>query len=184
MKLIIQVNNSNSVMHIIGAALLFTSGAAYCWTQTFTTFQLTKFKFNEKSVFTARLAISSILTLSTLLFLICGGLGYHDKTPDTVLIVGNLAEWIAAWCFGLFGLTFFKEFQNLSLKVQCIPRCSGQNSDALKYSSIPVSGLDENITDSDWRSSKFKGAYLMESWQQQHTQRERDRERDQQSHVN
>lgn len=144
-------------MHIIGAALLFTSGAAYCWAQTFTTYQLAKFNVNDKSVFTARLAISSILTLSTLLFLICGGLGYHDKTPETVLIVGNLAEWLAAWCFGLFGLTFFKEFQNLSLKVQCIPRCSGQNSDALKYSTIPVSGLDENITDSDWRSSKFKG---------------------------
>lgn len=136
-------------MHIIGAALLFTSGAAYCWAQTFTTYQLAKFNVNDKSVFTARLAISSILTLSTLLFLICGGLGYHDKTPDTVLIVGNLAEWLAAWCFGLFGLTFFKEFQNLSLKVQCIPRCSGQNSDALKYSTIPVSGLDENITDND-----------------------------------
>lgn len=144
-----EVNNSYSVMHIIGAALLFTSGAAYCWTQTFTTYQLTKFNVNVKSVFTARLVISSVLTLSTLLFLISGGLGYHDKPPDTVLIVGNLAEWLAAWCFGLFGLTFFKEFQNLSLKVQCIPRCSGQKSDALKYSTIPVSGPDENNTDSD-----------------------------------
>lgn len=136
-------------MHIIGAVLLFSSGAAYCWAQTVTTYQLTKFNVNSKSVFTARLVISSILTLSTLLFLICGGLGYHETTPDTVLIVGNLAEWLAAWCFGLFALSFFKEFQKLSLKVQCIPRCSGQNSDALKYSTIPVSGLDENTTDSD-----------------------------------
>lgn len=148
-KLIFQVNNSFSVMHMIGAVLLFTSGAAYCWAQTFTTYQLTKFYVNKRSVFAGRLTISCILTLSTLLFLICGGLGFHDKTPDTLLIVGNLAEWLAAWCFGLFALTFFKEFQNLSLKVQCIPRCSGQNSDALKYSTIPVSGLDENNTDSD-----------------------------------
>lgn len=149
-KFNLQVNDSLSVVHIIGAVLLFTSGAAYCWAQTITTYQLTKFNVNNKSVFTARLVISCILTLGTLLFMICGGLGYHDETPDTLLIVGNLAEWLAAWCFGLFALSFFKEFQKISLKIQCIPKCSGQNSDALKYSTIPVSGLDENTTDSDW----------------------------------
>lgn len=136
-------------MHIIGAVLLFTSGAAYCWAQTVATYHLTKFDVNTKSSFLGRVVISSLLTISTILFLVCGGLGFRDTTPETLQIVGNLAEWLAAWCFGLFALSFFKEFQKLSLNVQCIPRCSGQNSDALKYSTIPVSGIDENTTDSD-----------------------------------
>lgn len=138
-----------SAVHIIGAVFLFVSGAAYCWTQTVITYQLAKFNVNTKPMFLARLVIASVLTVSTLLFLVCGGLGYRKSTIKTIEIVGNMAEWIAAWCFGLFGISFFKEFQKLSLNIQCIPRCSGQTSDALKYSTIPVSGADEITTDSD-----------------------------------
>ena len=84
------------------------------------------------------------------MFLICGGLAYNDFHHESSLqVVGNLAEWLAAWCFGLFALSFFKEFQKLSLNIQCIPRCSGSSSDVLKYSTIPVSGVDDNTTDSD-----------------------------------
>jgi len=146
----LEVDKAVEICHVIGAVLLFTSGAAYCWTQTFTTYQLTKFNDGSKPVFTARLIISIVLTLSTLVFLICGGLAYNDFHRESSLqVVGNLAEWLAAWCFGLFALSFFKEFQKLSLNIQCIPRCSGSSSDVLKYSTIPVSGVDDNTTDSD-----------------------------------
>ena len=145
-----QEDKAIAIVHVIGAGLLFTSGAAYCWTQTAATYQLTKFNSDGKPIFIARMVISSILTLCTLLFLLCGGLAYHNSIRESSLqVVGNLAEWLAAWCFGLFALSFFKEFQKLSLNIQCIPRCSGSNSDALKYSTIPVSGIDENTTDSD-----------------------------------
>lgn len=70
-------------------------------------------------------------------------------------IAGNVAEWVAAWCFGAFGISFCKEFQKLSLNIQCIPKCSGKNSDALKYSTIPVTGADENTTDSEWRHVSY-----------------------------
>ncbi|CAH3039327.1 unnamed protein product [Porites lobata] len=139
------------IVHVIGAVILFTSGAGYCWTQTVATHQLTKFSSESRPVFTVRLVISCVLTLSALIFFICEGLTYHSslKHESSVQIVGNLFEWLAAWCFGLYALSFFKEFQNLSLRIQCIPRCGGKSSDALKYSTIPVSGIDENITDSD-----------------------------------
>ena len=148
---IFQADNAVDIVHVIGAVLLFTSGAGYCWTQTFVTYQLTKFNSNSKPVFIGRVVISSGLTLSTLLFLVCGGLTYHDSInhESSVQVVANMAEWLAAWCFGIFALSFFKEFQKLSLHIQCIPRCSGHSSDALKYSTIPVSGVDDNITDSD-----------------------------------
>lgn len=152
MNCIFQVdNNGVGTVHVIGAVLLFTSGAAYCWVQTVATYQLTKFNNDSKPVFTARLVISSVLTLSTLVFMTCGGLQYHYplKRESTLEVVENLAEWLAAWCFGLFALSFFKEFQKLSLNIQCIPRCSGRSSDALKYSTIPVSGVDDNTTDSE-----------------------------------
>lgn len=144
-----EVDNPLSAVHIIGAVLLFVSGAAYCWAQTFITYQLTKFNVNTKSMFLGRLVISSVLTLSVLVFLVCGGLDSRTSMIKPIEIAGNIAEWLAAWCFGAFGISFCKEFQKLSLNIQCIPRCSGQSSDVLKYSTIPVSEADDNATDTD-----------------------------------
>lgn len=144
-----EVDNPLSAVHIIGAVLLFVSGAAYCWTQTFITYQLTKFNVNTKTMFLVRLVISSLLSLNVLIFLVCGGFDSRTSMIKPIEIAGNVAEWVAAWCFGAFGISFCKEFQKLSLNIQCIPKCSGKNSDALKYSTIPVTGADENTTDSE-----------------------------------
>lgn len=146
----IQADDAIQIIHVTGAVLLFASGAAYCWAQTLATYQLTKFNSDSRPTFTVRLVISSVITLSTVVFFICGGLTYHASVKASSWhVVGNLAEWITAWCFGAFALSFFKEFQKLSLNIQCIPRCGGSSSDALKYSTIPLSGIDENTTDSE-----------------------------------
>ena len=100
-------------------------------------------------MFLVRLVISSLLSLNVLIFLVCGGFDSRTSMIKPMVIAGNVAEWVAAWCFGAFGISFCKEFQKLSLNIQCIPKCSGKNSDALKYSTIPVTGADENTTDSE-----------------------------------
>lgn len=146
----IEDDNAIQIVHLIGAVIILIGGAAYCWTQTLATYLLTKFGSGVRPVFIARLAITSLLTLNSLLVFTCGGLSYGDAVSHSSLqIVGNISQWIAVWCFGLFALSFFKEFQTLSMNIQCIPKCSGNSSDVLKYSTLPASGNGENATDSD-----------------------------------
>lgn len=146
----LEADNATQIVHLIGAVIVLVSGAAYCWTQTIATYQLTKFNSDVRPVFISRLVITSLLTLSSFLVFTCSGLIYTDPVRHPSLqIVGNLSQWMAVSCFGVFAFSFFKEFQKLSLTIQCIPRCSGNSSDVLKYSTIPVSGNDNENTDSD-----------------------------------
>ena len=145
--------------------MLFISGAAYCWTQTAITHQLTKFNLDTKPTFTARLIITLLQTIATLAFLVSWGIAYamfgKNSLPGTtslttpedegfpIYTTGNITEWLAAWCLGLFGVSFFKEFQKISLNVQCIPKCGGLRSDALKYATIPDTALIDESSESD-----------------------------------
>ena len=121
--------------HDVGAVMLFGCGAVYCWVQTLMTYKTSLLGLTSVLQFVLRLLLTCVLTVFGSIFFVAEMFAYDDfryQSQHTVAqwspedpgyglhVLSNVSEWISAVCFGLFGLTFFNEFQNVSLSVECI----------------------------------------------------------------
>ena len=140
-------------VHDTGAVLLFAGGAVYCWIQTCLTYKLSQIGINTQFLFTIRFILSCIITVFGSLFFLAEIFAYEEFRQQSehvvanwqpsdpgysVHVLSNISEWIAALCFGLFGMTFFEEFQKISFHVECTPKCEEprQGSPLLDYTNI------------------------------------------------
>lgn len=145
-------------IHDTGAVLLFGSGALFCWVQTSLTYKLTQLGMNSQVLFSVRFILSCVVTVFGAIFFVAEIFAYNQFSQQSahvvanwqpsdpgysVHVLSNVGEWIAALCFGMFGLTFFEEFQKISLHVECNQkREQRQSSPLLEYTNIN-SGDDE-----------------------------------------
>ncbi|EDO49661.1 predicted protein, partial [Nematostella vectensis] len=115
--------------HDAGAVLLFGSGAVYCWIQTVLTYRMSLNGLAPVPLFAVRLILTGILSVfgcSILSFVLSFQQSEHTVAhwqPDdpgySLHVLSNMGEWLAALCFGLFSMTFFDEFQLITLSVKC-----------------------------------------------------------------
>lgn len=144
-------------VHDFGAILLFGSGAIYCWVQTLMTYKASLLGLNSVFLFALRFILTCVLTVFGALFFVAEMFAFDDfryQTQHTVAhwapedpgyglhVLSNLSEWIAAVCFGLFGMSFFDEFQKISLSVECTVK--NNNSHARRLSEYTT--LEPNET--------------------------------------
>lgn len=137
-------------VHDTGAVLLFAGGAVYCWIQTCLTYKLSQIGINTQFLFTIRFILSCIITVFGSLFFLAEIFAYEEFRQQSehvvanwqpsdpgysVHVLSNISEWIAALCFGLFGMTFFEEFQKISFHIECTPKCEEprQSSPLMDY---------------------------------------------------
>lgn len=121
-------------VHDTGAVLLFGSGALYCWAQCYLTYKLTQQGLNSPFLFTIRFILTCVITVFGTIFFVAELFAYEEFRHQSlhtvakwepsdpgysVHVLSNVGEWIAGFCFGLFGITFFEEFQRISLHVEC-----------------------------------------------------------------
>lgn len=140
-------------VHDTGAVLLFGSGALYCWVQSSLTYKLTRHGVNTPFLFTIRFVLTCVITVFGLIFFVAELFAYEEFRHQSlhlvanwqpsdpgysVHVLSNISEWIAALCFGLFGITFFEEFQKISLHVECSEKSTKerQRSPLLDYTNI------------------------------------------------
>ena len=140
-------------VHDAGAVLLFGSGALYCWVQSSLTYKLTQHGINTPFLFTIRFLLTCVVTVFGIIFFVAELFAYEEFRHQSrhvvanwqpsdpgysVHVLSNVGEWIAAFCFGLFGITFFDEFQQISLLVECSEKASQerQSSPLLDYTNI------------------------------------------------
>lgn len=126
---------SNMVyFHDTGAVLLFGFGAVYCWLQTILTYKMNLLDVNPVPLFAVRLILTCIITVFGSIFFIAEVAAYdafrkqnehtvaHWQPDDpgySVHVLSNIGEWLSAFCFGLFSVTFFDEFQCVTLTLDC-----------------------------------------------------------------
>ncbi|XP_078381442.1 DNA damage-regulated autophagy modulator protein 2-like [Oculina patagonica] len=120
-------------VHNAGTALLLVSGALYYWLQTLITYHTVKVGLNSKCMFIFRLAVSCVLTFT--------GVGYDflkrysytkfsgsdsfirlaNWGPEdggyAVHVVDSAGEWIACLSLAIYAMSFYQEFQTLSIEV-------------------------------------------------------------------
>lgn len=139
-------------VHDTGAVLLFGSGALFCWVQTYLTYKLTQLAINSQFLFTIRFILTCVISVFGSIFFLAEIFAYEEFRQQSahvvanwqpsdpgysVHVLSNIGEWIAALCFGMFGLTFFEEFQKISLLVECSQKCEDRRSSPLlEYTNI------------------------------------------------
>lgn len=127
-------------VHDAGAVLLFGSGALYCWVQCCLTYKLTQLGINSQFLFAVRFILTCVITAFGSIFFVAEIFAFEVFRHQTahvvanwqpsdpgysVHVLSNVSEWIAALCFGLFGITFFEEFQKISARRMQWEICPG-----------------------------------------------------------
>lgn len=149
------------MVHDIAAVFLFVGGAIYCWIQSIMTYHLFKIELNSLYLLIIRLVCSSLLAIGVGVFFIAEVFAYNEfvesGTTHTVSqwqpedggyslhVLSNMAEWLSVWCFGIFVLTYCKEFQKISIGIQCVAKSQVRKTSKhiTRYSSIKSASDEE-----------------------------------------
>ncbi|XP_049621750.1 DNA damage-regulated autophagy modulator protein 2 [Suncus etruscus] len=120
------------VVHIFGATLTFGMGSIYMFVQTIVSYRMQP-KIHGKQVFWIRLLIVIWCGVSAFSMMICSALLYsgrfgndvvqklHWNTEDkgyVIHLITTAAEWSMAFSFFGFFLTYIRDFQKISLRVE------------------------------------------------------------------
>ncbi|XP_032223251.2 DNA damage-regulated autophagy modulator protein 1 [Nematostella vectensis] len=148
--------------HDAGAVLLFGFGAVYCWIQTLLTYRMSLNRLAPVPLFAVRLILTGILSVFGSIFFIAEIFAYdqfrmqsghtvaHWQPDDpgySLHVLSNMGEWLAALCFGLFSMTFFDEFQRITLSVKCSARNGASSRDYLDLAEDERRGLTTEESD-------------------------------------
>lgn len=144
-------------VHDSGAVLLFTFGSFYFWIQTILSYMMRPYGVYTSCICHLRLALTTIITLCSIAFFTASTYGYqafvkknhhhhidHWMASDggyVLHVLSNTAEWISL--FSILGLTlsFFGEFQAVSMSVECKekrPRVISAYDEFDEYSSLKM----------------------------------------------
>lgn len=148
-----------SVVHIIGALMVFGGGILYCWVQSFISYKMKTCGLITNTLFTIRLLI--VIAMS-IFFISCvtatsfaskDWIRYH-RNSSTIShrwdpkdkayvhhVVGDVSEWLMALSLLGFMFTFFGEFRFVKMKIVVsrrlqnpAPLATGMGSDDALYS--------------------------------------------------
>lgn len=148
-----------SVVHIIGALMVFGGGILYCWVQSFISYKMKTCGLITNTLFTIRLLI--IIAMS-IFFISCvtatsfaskDWIRYH-RNSSTIShrwdpkgkayvhhVIGDVSEWLMALSLLGFMFTFFGEFRFVKMKIVVsrrlqnpAPLATGMGSDDALYS--------------------------------------------------
>ncbi|XP_015762933.1 PREDICTED: DNA damage-regulated autophagy modulator protein 2-like isoform X2 [Acropora digitifera] len=128
-----QVINSLPV-HMVGAVLVFGLGVVYFWMQAIVSHKMTSQAISSTLSTVTRFVLSFLVTA---FFIITGILserkrgGKYDfkwtkKDPGyQVHLASTFSEWLMSLCFLVYFLTYFREFQKITVFIQLQPRDAG-----------------------------------------------------------
>ncbi|XP_069829548.1 DNA damage-regulated autophagy modulator protein 1 isoform X2 [Dendropsophus ebraccatus] len=114
---------SVTAVHDVGALLTFICGVAYIFLQSLITFKACP-QWSNKGICYIRMTISVISVIAIFPMIICASFDgmkmYHceaGEEPSPYHQASAACEWIVAFGFVTFFLTYIKEFQAISLKI-------------------------------------------------------------------
>uniref|UniRef100_A0A8C6GW38 DNA-damage regulated autophagy modulator 2 n=1 Tax=Mus spicilegus TaxID=10103 RepID=A0A8C6GW38_MUSSI len=120
------------IVHVCGAVLAFSMGSFYMFVQTILSYQMQP-KIHSKQVFWVRLLLVIWCGVSALSMMTCSSILYSsDFGPDVVQklhwnpedkgyvlhLVTTAAEWSMSFSFFGFFLTYIRDFQKITLRVE------------------------------------------------------------------
>lgn len=148
-----------SVVHIIGALMVFGGGILYCWVQSFISYKMKSCGLITSTLFTIRLLIVFALSIffiscvTATSFVSKDWIRYHrnssaithrwDPKSKAYIhhVVGDVSEWLMALSLLAFMFTFFGEFRFVKMKIVVsrrlqnpAPLATGMGSDDALYS--------------------------------------------------
>lgn len=136
-----QVINSFPV-HMVGAVLVFGLGMVYCWMQAIVSYKMTSQATSSTLSSVTRFVLSFLVTVSFVTTFVAGsvsemerengknhtaGARYQLKWSKTdpgyqVHLASTFSEWLMSLCFLVYFLTYFREFQKITVFIQLRPR--------------------------------------------------------------
>lgn len=149
-----QVVNSLPV-HMVGALMVFGLGMVYCWIQAIVSHKMRSQAMSSALSSCTRFALAFLVTVSFIITIAAGNASVaeynkHQKSTNMsrydhkwektdpgyqAHLASTFSEWIMSICFLLYFLTFFREFQKISVFIQIRPKnaeifSSGQHDEA------------------------------------------------------
>lgn len=137
-----QVINSLPV-HMVGAILVFGLGMVYCWMQAIVSHKMTSQATSSTLSSVTRFVLSLLVTVFFVTTFVAGsvsemerakkgkdttaGARYDLKWNETdpgyqVHLASTFSEWLMSLCFLVYFLTYFREFQKITVFIQLRPK--------------------------------------------------------------
>ena len=142
------------IVHFTGSLMLGLCGIAYCFLESAVTLQLTKLSMNSRGMFLTRLLITCALTVTGIIHVILKVWTTNHLSLDgnplykapwlqfnatdefyPQHVTSNFGEWLTFFLFAVFSVTFYKEFQKISINFSCFSKNSKHSTDG-NYSMI------------------------------------------------
>jgi len=124
-------------VHLVGATMTFAGGVVYCWIQAYLTYHSRSNGLNSDATLHARILIAFFVSLFfTMVFV--GSSVANLKWKDASLtgkakihwndsepgygwhLISTFSEWLMAFSFIIFFITFYQEFRNIRVKVDLL----------------------------------------------------------------
>ena len=148
-----------SVVHIVGALLVFVGGILYCWVQSFISYKMKTCGLITNTLFILRVFIAIavliffITCVTATLYASKNGVRYHLNSSAIVHrwdpkdknyihhVIGDVSEWLTALTLLGFMFTYFGEFRFIKMKIVVsrrthnpVPLATGMSSEDSLYS--------------------------------------------------
>ena len=154
-------------IHDSGAVVMFVFAAFYFWLQTHISYKVAQYGAYSPWLCYLRLTLSLLMTASATLYFVSSivsfhfynnGTHYHSVAlwgPETdgyiLHVISNAAEWFSFLLMILFAVTYFDEFQQVILIIDCQKKSPTIISyDGIgDYSSLKMSSMDSLIEDNN-----------------------------------
>ena len=126
-----------TVIHDSGTVTLFVSAGIYFWFQTVMTYKMWKLQLNSTVLFAIRIILASLYTVAFITFVAPDRIALKKRNQSSdgikhsigqwrpgdpgyaIRIVGDIAEWTTVFTLGAYFMTFFSEFQKITISVDC-----------------------------------------------------------------
>ncbi|XP_078345918.1 DNA damage-regulated autophagy modulator protein 2-like [Oculina patagonica] len=127
--------------HMVGAIMVFGLGMVYCWIQAIISHMMRHQAMSSALSSCTRFVLSFLVTVFFIITLAAGNASvalynkhenstmsrYDHKWKETdagynAHLASTFSEWLMSICFLLYFLTFFREFQKITVHVQIRPR--------------------------------------------------------------
>lgn len=144
MSVVANFQEVNSLpVHMVGAVLVFGLGIVYCWMQAFVSHKMTSQATSSTLTSVTRFVLSVLVTVFFVTTFVAGsisemereknrknhtaGPGYQLKWSKTepgyqVHLASTFSEWLMSLCFLVYFLTYFREFQKITVFIQLRPK--------------------------------------------------------------
>lgn len=154
-------------IHDSGAVVMFVFAAFYFWLQTHITYKVAQYGAYSAWLCYLRVTLSFLMTASATLYFVSSVVSFHfynkgkhyhsvalwgpEDDGYILHVISNAAEWFSFLLMTLFAVTYFDEFQQVILIIDCQEKSPAIISyDGIgDYSSLKMSSMDSLIEDNN-----------------------------------